>query len=273
MSTIKERLANDSEPIKLLIKCYQSPGDILLLSAAIRDLHISYPNKFITDVRTPCVNIFENSPYITALDDDDPDCILLDAGYPLIHQSNQGSHHFIHGFRMDLEEKLGIPIKAGDMKGDIHLTDTEKGWISQIKEIEGNDIPFWIIDAGSKSDYTAKQWEIARFQELVYQLPEITFVQIGSPEHRHPQLFGDNLINLIGQTDLRQFIRLMYWAAGVITPVSFPMHLAAAVEVHPMYKRKSRPCIVIAGGREPSHWEAYPNHAYLHSCGKLSCCD
>lgn len=29
----------------------------------------------------------------------------------------------------------------------------------------------------------------------------------------------------------------------------------------------------LAGGREPSHWEAYPGHAYLHTIGYLPCCD
>src|SRR5206468_2163116 len=32
------------------------------------------------------------------------------------------------------------------------------------------------------------------------------------------------------------------------------------------------PCVVIAGGREAPHWEAYPGHRFLHSVGSLSCC-
>jgi hypothetical protein len=31
--------------------------------------------------------------------------------------------------------------------------------------------------------------------------------------------------------------------------------------------------VVIAGGREPSHWEAYPHHQYLHTHSALPCCD
>ena len=65
----------------------------------------------------------------------------------------------------------------------------------------------------------------------------------------------------------------MYHAAGVITCVSFAMHLSAAVEMHPRYNRQTRPTIVLAGGREPSVWEAYTNHAYLHTCGMLPCCE
>jgi len=30
---------------------------------------------------------------------------------------------------------------------------------------------------------------------------------------------------------------------------------------------------VLAGGREPTHWESYPTHKYLHHVGALECCD
>jgi hypothetical protein len=36
---------------------------------------------------------------------------------------------------------------------------------------------------------------------------------------------------------------------------------------------KNRPCVVVAGGREPPHWEAYPHHQFIHTIGALPCCD
>jgi hypothetical protein len=50
------------------------------------------------------------------------------------------------------------------------------------------------------------------------------------------------------------------------------MHAAAAV---PCAKEGllNRPCVVIAGGREPAQWEAYPHHRYLCTNGALNCCD
>ena len=62
-------------------------------------------------------------------------------------------------------------------------------------------------------------------------------------------------------------------SAGVISPVSLAMHLAAAVEVHGRYGRRNRPCVVLAGGRDPTNWEAYPHHQYIHRIGALPCCD
>jgi ADP-heptose:LPS heptosyltransferase len=95
-------------------------------------------------------------------------------------------------------------------------------------------------------------------------------VQCGERSHWHPGL--ENVIDLVGKTDIRQFVRLMYHAEGVVCPVTFAMHLAAAVETKPGRPR-NRPCVVIAGGREPPHWEAYPFHQFISTVGALDCCE
>ena len=46
---------------KLILKNLLSPGDIVALTAAVRDLHKCYPDQFITDVRTPCPHLWENN--------------------------------------------------------------------------------------------------------------------------------------------------------------------------------------------------------------------
>ena len=130
---------------------------------------------------------------------------------------------------------------------------------------------FWIISAGGKLDVTIKWWPSWKYQEVVDHFQGVVeFVQIGEMGHHHPALNG--VIDLRGATTLRQLICLMYHADGVLTPVSMPMHLAAAVETKPGAP-KNRPCVVVAGGREPPHWEAYPHHQYIHTVGMLRCCD
>lgn len=261
-------------PIKLFISQHQSPGDIVMLTRAIDDLHKTYPGKFITCMRTPANDLWASNPNHTPLEAKDSDAMWMACEYKLVNTSNRGAHHFVHGFRKDLESKLGIPIDQSHPWGALYLSDEEKTWFSQIYELQGKNVPFWIIDAGRKNDYTAKHWEFARFQEVVDRTPHITWVQIGSMSkgHFHPELKGDNVVNLLGKTTMRQLVRLVYHSAGVLTPVSLPMHLAAAVEMHPRYRRHSRPCIVIAGGREPAIWEAYTTHDYIHNCGQLPCC-
>jgi ADP-heptose:LPS heptosyltransferase len=256
---------------KLILKNFQSPGDIVMLTAAVRDLHRTYPNSFITDVRTSCPHLWENNPYITPLDETASDVEIIECHYPLIHRSNQAPHHFVEGFIEYLNERLGLRIRLTEFRGDIHISALEKSWISQVQEITRDPMPFWLIAAGGKYDYTIKWWDHRRYQAVVDHFRgKIQFVQVGEQKHYHPRLNG--VIDLRGKTDLRQLVRLVYHSQGVLTPVSLSMHLAAAVEV-PGGKPKNRPCVVIAGGREPPHWEAYPQHQFLHTVGALPCCD
>jgi ADP-heptose:LPS heptosyltransferase len=255
---------------KLILRNWQSPGDIVMLSAAVRDLHRRYPGEFVTDVRTPCQAIFENSPYITPLDEDDPEVELVQCNYPLIHQSNQLPYHFIHGFIQDLNEKLGLDIRPTAFHGDIHISEEEKEWMAAV-EREGEDRPFWLVTAGGKPDFTIKWWSQERYQRVVDHFRgRIEFVQVGEAHHIHPPLEG--VVDLRGATNLRQLILLMYQAQGALSSVSLLMHLAAAVETKPGMP-KNRPCVVVAGGREPPHFVAYPHHQFIHNVGALRCCD
>ncbi len=242
-----------------------------MLTAAIRDLHLCYPDRFITDVRTPFPELWENNPYITPLDGENRRVEIIECLYPLIAKSNQTPHHVIHGFIHFLNERLSLNIQASAFKGDIYLTQKEKAWISQVREISGSEIPYWLIVAGGKYDVTIKWWDSKRYQQVLdFYRGKIQFVQVGASDHYHPLLNG--VIDLREKTNLRQLIRLVHHAQGVVCPVTSLMHLAAAVETKPGTP-KSRPCVVIAGGREPSQWEAYPHHQFIHTNGALLCCD
>src|SRR5438270_13242588 len=93
---------------KLVLTNSQSPGDVLMLTAAVRDLHRTYPGQFVTDVRTPCGGIWENNPYVTPLREGAPEVRMVECHYPLVHQSNTAPFHFIHGFIEYLNERLGV---------------------------------------------------------------------------------------------------------------------------------------------------------------------
>ncbi|MFY9664649.1 MAG: glycosyltransferase family 9 protein [Candidatus Cybelea sp.] len=258
-------------PRRLVLRNHQSPGDIVMLTAAVRDLHSAYPGAFLTDVRTSCGQLWENNPYVTHIADDEQEAEQIECHYPLIHRSNQLPNHFVEGFTAFLSEKLGLAIKTTAFKGDIYLSPRERAWMSQVHEIVGVALPFWVIVAGGKRDYTVKWWSHDRFQAVVDHFRDrILFVQAGSAKDHHPRLRG--VIDLVGKTDLRQLVRLIYHTQGVLCPVTLHMHLAAAVEVKGG-RPKNRPCVVVAGGREPPHWEAYPHHQFLHTVGSLLCCD
>ncbi len=257
---------------KLILKNGYSPGDIVMLTAAVRDLHRTYPDQFLTDVRTPCPDLWLNNPYITPIREDDPEATVLECDYPLINRCDVAPYHCLHGFVEFLNDRLGLHIRPTEFRGDIHLSLREKSWYSQVHELTGDATPFWIIVAGGKIDVTIKWWSAARFQAVVDHFHgRIQFVQAGAvgPHHFHPRL--DGVIDLRGRTNLRELVRLVHHAQGVLCPVTCVMHLAAAVERR-VGESGLRPCVVIAGGREPPHWEAYPGHHFLHTLGALPCC-
>lgn len=251
--------------MKIFLKQFQSPGDILMLTSAVRDLKKSHP-EFSINCKTSAQELWQNNPYLdTSVTQQNADKVIQ-CHYPLIHKSTQGAYHFIHGFRLYLEEQLNVKIPSGDFCVDVHLSQQQKNdeFISNIVENK----PFWIIDAGYKSDFTCKMWQFDRFQQVVNKtLNKIRWIQIGSLQHNHQIL--DNVINLVGKTNHRQFINLMWRSSGVLTPVSYPMHLSTMQwKNHPQGKR---PCVVIAGSRQPSIWQQYTCHQYIHNCGALNC--
>jgi len=258
-------------PQKLILRNFQSPGDILMLTAAVRDLHACYPGRYETDVRTPCPDLWMNNPYLTPLREDDPGVRVVDCHYPLIDRSNTAPYHFIHGFIEHLNDVLGLQIKPTLFKGDLHLSDDERTWFRKVEDAKGRPPRFWLFASGGKHDYTIKWWSPARYQQVVDHFHgRLDFVQVGELHHHQPPL--ERVIDLRGQTTLRQLFRLMHHAEGAISAVSLLMHLAVAVETKAGLPR-SRPCVVIAGGREPPHFTFYTHHQYLHTVGALRCCD
>jgi len=267
-----------SPPRPLILRNSQSPGDVLMLTAAVRDLHRHYPGQFLTAVATSADTLWQHNPHVFPLAAMPPGVEEIVCEYPLIHQSNTAPWHFVHAFHQDLGRKLNLALTPTEFRGDIHLSPQEKSWMSQVEELTRQAMPFWILVAGGKFDFTAKWWDPRRLQAVVDHFRgRILFVQVGEGSHHHPDLNG--VLDLRGKTDTRQLVRLMYHAQGAVSPVTFVMHLAAAVETRPpcaAYPRgmpKNRPGVVIAGGREPAQWEAYPHHQYIHTNGALLCCD
>lgn len=256
------------KPIKsVMIRMNLCPGDCLMLTSAVRDLKNACPDLGI-NVETKCPDVWENNPYldrsITAYKADK----LIYAEYDLIHQSNQAPFHFIHGFRMNLAKQLDTVIPAGPFKVDLHFTDEEKETPvrPQLK-----DKRYWVLNAGHKLDATVKAWEFQRYQEVVDRMKKmITFVQIGKRDkwNVHPSL--QNVFDMTDRTTVREVLRLIYHSAGVLTNLSFTA-LAPTMPGPNTVIRKLRPCVIVAGGREPAHWQQMPGHFYVHRCGILDC--
>ena len=165
---------------RLILQNFQSPGDILMLTAAVRDLHHTFPGEFQTDVRTPCPALWENNPYLTPLDEGDPGVRVVDCEYPLVHESNHAPYHFIHGFRLFLNETLGLDIRPGPSAAtSTCATRRRTGCPRWTRSPAHANSRFWFIVSGGKTDFTAKWWDPARSQQVVDHFRgRIRFVQV-----------------------------------------------------------------------------------------------
>lgn len=134
---------------RLILENYQSPEDVLMLTAAVRDLHLAYPRQFQTDVRTSAAGLWENNPLLTKLSPG-AGVETLAMEYPLINRSNQTPYHFIHGFIQFLEAKLGLRIPITAFQGDVYISALEKSWLSQLEERSIRS-RFWIVMAGGST--------------------------------------------------------------------------------------------------------------------------
>ncbi len=154
-------------PEPLILRNFQSAGDIVMLTAAVRDLHRCYPDRFVTDVRTSCSDLWLGNPWLRPLGDQEPGVRVIDCHYPIIHRSNNAPYHFLFGFIEYLNDVLGLRIQPTEYRGDVHLTQEERDWFSRVQEERGRARPFWLFASGGKWDYTIKWWDAARYQAVV----------------------------------------------------------------------------------------------------------
>ena len=98
-------------PERLILRNFQSAGDIVMLTAAVRDLHRCYPDRFVTDVRTSCSDLWLGNPWLRPLGDQESGVRVIDCHYPIIHRSNHAPYHFLFGFIEHLNDVLGLRIQ------------------------------------------------------------------------------------------------------------------------------------------------------------------
>jgi len=261
-------------PRQIILRQGQSPGDILSMTRAVHDLKTAFPAWQI-DVRTPTPELWENCPDLTPLDEQAQDVEIINVNYGLtarenggaatgIHASNRTGMRFVHAFHECIETALGVTVPRSGYTPMLWISDEEKRWTNQVVATFKTHKPFWLLNAGYKQDNELKAypyWQQAVDLLNAYFAGRIHIVQIGHAAHRHPTLSG--VLSLVGKTSARQLIRLAWHAQGILTPLSFPYVLAAAL---------NKPCVCVAGGKEGVPWHIYPNTRYLYTNGALDCC-
>lgn len=238
----------------------QRIGDMLMFTCGVRDFKLAFPDVRVNVVST-AGHIFDHNPYIDrTLVPTAENTIKIGPG-KLTNSSNRIDWHFANAYRVSIEDALKVHIPQGESRPDIWLTEEEYNSPRPFAQ------PYWVISCSGEKGWGCKMYPHTKWQKVVEQNPDLTFVQIGTKEDNAPRLQGPNVIDWIGKTQsrdtgIRDLFKLFLHAEGSIGLVSFHMHLSGA-----LYK----PCVVIAGGREPVHFTRYPGHRYLSTDGCLPC--
>ena len=172
-----------------------------------------------------------------------------------------------------------IRIPSTGIKPELYFSDEELSWYNQVHCSFFWDGPYWILNAGLKSDNQLKAYH--RWQEVVDILNDawqgkVRIVQIGAlsaggMSHIHKPLTG--VFNLVGKTTTRELLRLAYWSTGIIGPISFQFVIGAAN----MFNGKKEmlkaniPNVVVAGGKEGLRWHVYNHVRWINKNGCLPC--
>jgi len=263
-----------------IVLCHKrAPGDTLVLTGLVRDIALSHPGKFEIGVDTSAMDLWRHNPHVNhelhAQRKKNPagiEYVKIQYGKG-IRDQNYEPVHFLSYFHRDFEIQCKTKVPLQYPYPDLHLSDEER----TVPLIDGR---YWVVVSGGKSDFTAKVWHVRKLQRVVSELSEkgIGCVQVGGNDsgHWHPPL--QNVVNLVGHTNLRDLARLIWHSEGVICGVTCLMHMAAALQ---------KPCVVLAGGREAWWWEGYVRenpalqqakhplnvpHQFLHTIGLLDCC-
>ena len=274
---------------RLVVSNMQAPGDIIVLSAAIRDLHLAHPGLFAPEiwVSPGAEHVYWHNPNVSMIHGKTAKragAQFVRAGYSeAIKRSNQTKKHFMWGFIEDLNKKLKTRIKLTQFRPDIHMSEAEQ----QTRPFKD---PYWVFLSGGKKDFRTKIWDQVYWQQVINATRDrVNWVQCGggSANHIYHSPKDGIYANMVAKTSCRDFLRLIYHAEGVVCVITMAMHAAAAF---------NKPCIVIAGGREPWWWEAYNEenrlinmrlaepkwvppsnddfvpHKFIHTIGQFECC-
>jgi len=247
----------------IILRNHLSPGDVLVMSAAIHSLHKAHPGKFVTAVETTANQLYEHNPDVVSIERArELGGEMIETHYPAIQQCNERGITFMQAYCEFFSSALGVHVPLLTNRPHVYLSSRERTWMDQTHEVTGRKQRFWIVNAGRKADFTTKHWSTEAYQRVIDALRgRVVFVQVGAADHYHKPL--RNVINLVGKTDIRQLVRLTWHADGVLCGVTLMQHLAAALQ---------KPSVVVMGGREPVLWNSYSRQQLLHTVGSLSCC-
>ena len=264
---------------RIILRHKWALGDTVLLSALVRDIHLTYPDEYEVAVDTNYTNLWDHNPRVVPADPSRP-AQLVEVGWGkairnprVVIDGVKQMRHILAYYHHDFTTKTGMHVPVHYPKGELFLPPS-----AETPLVEGR---YWLMMAGGKMDITNKLWPSSKYQAVVDALKErgILCVQGGATHSTHIHTPLQNCLNLVGKSnDIYDLFNLVRYADGVICPVTAAMHIAAVYD---------KPCVVIGGAREEPWFYTYTDafaafgpgcdavkmpHKALQTLNQLPCC-
>jgi len=105
---------------KLVLRHRRAPGDIICLTALVRDIKVAYPNS-VLDLDSTCMELWDNNPHISSTplwNHNTKDPKITVAGTRFVNcnygqgikDQKRETVHFVSYFHRDFEQKTGLRV-------------------------------------------------------------------------------------------------------------------------------------------------------------------
>lgn len=227
------------------VKSWNQIGDNLFLTGAVRNVRAVHPEyKFVFVGSEYYRPLFENNPDFTG---EIPRIVLPTLCYGEGEPEARNGTHVQAQTRM-LCNLLGIEQVPFSVNTPVvYLTEDEKlsglalsGW--------------WLVNANHQTCSISKNYP--HWVEVAEGMHEmgLKFAQVGGKEKRDITVDLPHAFDVRGRTSLRQWLAMIYWCKGIVTPPSGIMNAGAIW---------GKPMVVLAGARENVKVTDYPTARYV----------
>lgn len=237
------------------VRSHKHIGDSIITTGAVRNVKLARP-----DLRFKYVGwapeIWENNPDVEGRD------VAVDVELPVVDygrvamEQRASRGNVVEAFTHSLCGLLGIPmVPMATRVPNVALTDEEKA-----------DGEKWrrcvLLNANGQTVSFSKCYP--HWQDVVNALSrDFHVVQVGSREKRNISPVLSDVLDWRGRSEnVREYMSMVHGCAGVISPPSGIVHLAAAF---------GKPAVVVCGARELPRLTDYPDMEHVSlfygSCG------
>lgn len=210
------------------INTHNHVGDYICLTAVVHNIYQQTHQVVEVDCRPQYASIFQDNPYAKVVQ---PSGGIF-VKYPG-SQAKSDKGNLCEAYSLDALQQLGLKPQIKYRKPELYF---------HREKPEGLPYKYVVIAPGYQINAAVKNWGRYNWQNFVDKFHNsITFVQTGQLSRTTESPYLQNVVPMVGKTDLQTLISLISFSSGVVCHASNAAHIAAAFNI---------PAIYIIGNRE-----------------------